>query len=301
MVDDGALHLLIDLMVLKEESKTAASPVSKSAGSILPTPPVEWSGGTPAAAVDELCVPPLEAEDVEREIRASHHHDSHDRQPSRRALDEDDDHMELASDAAKKRHALASVRASTVALHEPLWVKIYVSEMAKTSPNTPPPPPVIENPFAVAGAGGDDTLTDAKLEEHNDAASVHSHNSLQFEFRNDSPSALPYTPPASASKRPIKLGSSFRGRAGSPLQSRGSTRSFHSTGSQSRLTYKRITGDIGLPTPKGSKVPPKSPIGSGQRHRRTNSSRGRKAPAGCVLVCVCVCVCVCSVIAPLRF
>ena len=42
MVDDGALHLLIDLMVLKEESKTAASPVSKSAGSILPTPPVEW-------------------------------------------------------------------------------------------------------------------------------------------------------------------------------------------------------------------------------------------------------------------
>lgn len=73
MVEDGALHLLIDLMVLKDGSpdgagNTITSPGSKNQGSILPTPPVEWSGGTPAAASDELVVPPLEDTDVDREL-----------------------------------------------------------------------------------------------------------------------------------------------------------------------------------------------------------------------------------------
>ena len=73
MVEDGALHLLIDLMVLKDggadgAGNTITSPGSKNQGSILPTPPVEWSGGTPAAASDELVVPPLEDTDVEREL-----------------------------------------------------------------------------------------------------------------------------------------------------------------------------------------------------------------------------------------
>lgn len=78
MVEDGALHLLIDLMVVKDaEAKMKAAGESKSSGaggkrehSILPTPPVEWSGGTPAAAADELVVPPLQDKDVEREMKA---------------------------------------------------------------------------------------------------------------------------------------------------------------------------------------------------------------------------------------
>ena len=194
--------------------------------------------------------------------------------------------MELTSDAAKKRHALASIQASTVALHEPLWVKIHVSEMAKTSPNTPPPPPVIEDPYNNAdGDVGDDGEFKA-TPDRGDASSVHSHNSLQFEFRADSPSAMPYTPPASASKRPIKLRGNLRGRPGtvSPLQSRGSARSFHSSGSQARLTYKRITGgDVGPPL-GSSKQPPKSPIGPGSRggargSRNSRSAHGRESPA----------------------